>query len=479
MNDLVKNFDVNEGTTWRWFQWHIVQQHRNTRYLTLLCSRQHGKTRYGVELIMDFIFRYTKRQNPLVVVTMPTAEQVYDVWFTRLHHKLAPLLNLIYTKQGSRGSALSMTIHRTWLEKPDYVTIEFHGSGNPKALKGRTADLIVGDEMAFVTQTFWTQVLEPMLDDTDGKALLTSTINGHNWFSNLCDGHRKMNNHKAKHIEFNPLTAQLRSDRWVKDKESYARATDGWQDYLREYWHDRTAASYEEAPFSFYVSQLKSKGQRRQMSEFYEPNVINVSIDIGKKGNNAVWYWVYDGKIPLVIDYRDDHYNNYELLRELPDLHPHKVFNVILPADADQPVFEGDTATIKLREFIKNNHLDRIININVLPKTKPKTKIELIRNGVELLGTAHFLSGNDNIEKGLKKLASTLHPKNKDKVIDQTKFLKNDMQHAADAWCYVWGAINEGYANDLSHLQRLTIDGLDNTRPVSKLSNRYKGFDIC
>lgn len=479
MSELVKTFQMNEGTEWRWFQWHTVQTHRKTRYLTFLCSRQHGKTRYGVELIMDFIFRYKKRANPLVVVTMPTAEQVYDVWFTRLHHKLVPLDGIIYSKQGSRGSALSMTIHRTWLKKPDYVTIEFHGSGNPKALKGRTADLIVGDEMAFVPQTFWTQVLEPMLDDTNGKALLTSTINGHNWFSSLCDGHKEMNNHQARHIEFNPLTAQLRSDQWVKDKERYARATDGWQDYLREYWHDRTAASYEEAPFSFYASQLQAKGQMRKMSEFYKPNIINVTIDIGKKGNNATWYWVYDNKIPFIIDYRDDHYNNYELIKELPKKFPNKVFNVILPGDANNPVFEGDTAVIKLREFINKNHLERIININVLPQTKPKAKIELIRNGVELFGTAHFLSGNENVEKGIKKVASTLHPKNKDKIVDQTKFLKNDMQHAADAWCYVWGSINEGFANSLNHLQRLSLDGIDNTTPIEPLRTRSKGFEIC
>ena len=477
-DNFIETFDLNEGTEWRWFQWGVVQLHRATRYLTFLCSRQHGKTRYGVELIMDFIFRYKKRQNPLVIVTMPTAEQVYDVWFVRLHHKLVPVEGILYTKQGSRGSALSMTIHRTWLEKPDYVTIEFHGSGNPKALKGRTADLIVGDEMAFVPQTFWTQVLEPMLDDTGGKALLTSTINGHNWFAELCDGHKEMMNHHAAHIEFNPLTAQLRTDEWIKTKEDYARRTNGWQDYLREYWHDRTAASYEEAPFSFYCSMLRKRGQFQPMNEFIMSNVINVSVDLGKSGNNAAWYWIMANGQPFIIDYRDDHFNNYELLDELPKKYKGKVFNVIYPCDINQPaVLDGYAQKFMLEQHITKNGYGRLININDLPKTPNKKA--LIECGVELLSTAKFLEGSQNISRGLQKLSGCVHPKDKDGIIDPSKFKRNNLQHAGDAWCYLWAALSQGLQNDLSYEQRLNLDSINNFEPVKQLETNYRGVKIC
>ena len=214
------------------------------------------------------------------------------------------------------------------------------------------------------------------------------------------------------------------------------------------------------------------------MNEFYRPNVLNITVDLGKKGNNAAWYWYWDGRKPVIVNYKDDHYNNYELIKELPKLYPDKVFNLILPADANQPVFEGDTAFIKLNQFIKDNFLDRIVNINVLSKTKPNKKIELIKNGIDLFRKAVFLP-NEDVKKGIRKLSGTVHPVNKDGYINQKKFLENGMQHAADAWCYVAGSIDEGYANNLNSAQIETIDGISNMQSINSPLTHYKGFKIC
>lgn len=53
-------------------------------------------------------------------------------------------------------------------------------------LRGDSADLIVVDEAAMVEDEVWTNVLRPMLSDTNGKAIIISTPRGFNsWFYQL------------------------------------------------------------------------------------------------------------------------------------------------------------------------------------------------------------------------------------------------------------------------------------------------------
>jgi hypothetical protein len=52
----------------------------------------------------------------------------------------------------------------------------------PDELRGDYCDLFVGDEAARLKSTAWSEVIAPMLADTDGEAWLISTPNRINWF---------------------------------------------------------------------------------------------------------------------------------------------------------------------------------------------------------------------------------------------------------------------------------------------------------
>jgi hypothetical protein len=65
----------------------------------------------------------------------------------------------------------------------------------PDELRGDFCDLFVGDEAARLKSTAWSEVIAPMLADTDGEAWLISTPNRINWFferfeRGLADGAR-------------------------------------------------------------------------------------------------------------------------------------------------------------------------------------------------------------------------------------------------------------------------------------------------
>jgi hypothetical protein len=58
-----------------------------------------------------------------------------------------------------------------------YITVD-----NPDNARGFTADGVIVDEAGYVKPAAWSNVLRPMLSDTNGWAFLFGTPCGHNWF---------------------------------------------------------------------------------------------------------------------------------------------------------------------------------------------------------------------------------------------------------------------------------------------------------
>jgi phage terminase large subunit-like protein len=56
----------------------------------------------------------------------------------------------------------------------------------PDRLRGAGLDFVVLDEAAFMTPAVWPEVVQPMLLDRKGQALMLSSPNGRNWFYEAC-----------------------------------------------------------------------------------------------------------------------------------------------------------------------------------------------------------------------------------------------------------------------------------------------------
>lgn len=64
-------------------------------------------------------------------------------------------------------------------------TISIRSTHTPDNLRGAGLDYAILDEAAFMDAAVWSEVVRPMLMDTQGGAMFISTPNGRNWFYNL------------------------------------------------------------------------------------------------------------------------------------------------------------------------------------------------------------------------------------------------------------------------------------------------------
>ena len=64
-------------------------------------------------------------------------------------------------------------------------SIGVRSADNPDSLRGEGLDLAVLDECAFIQGRAWTEALRPSLSDRKGRALVSGTPAGRNWFWRL------------------------------------------------------------------------------------------------------------------------------------------------------------------------------------------------------------------------------------------------------------------------------------------------------
>lgn len=442
--------DINKDFKFRRFQIEIVKRWSKVEHLFLMVSRQHGKTLFGIMALIDFIFRFNKRKNPSAMVVMTTAEQAYSVYFKRADDILKKLPTTLYTKQGSVSSGLMrVTLRRPWFK--DSVTIEIAGAGNPKAIKGRTLDLAILDEAAFVDRKIWFECLEPALDDVNGKGLITSTVNGLNWFYNTSDTYKELyaeGSQKVACLEYDDVTARLRPASWRKEKADRYKRLGLYHIYLQEYKNDPFALASEQVPYSRRISELKLQNIHTPSKVDFEGDdlflmkEVVVSIDMGKPGNNPVWCWYYNNKGVHIIHYKDDDESNYAVLDRLYKQFPNQKIKVVYPEDVAQPsLVEGKSRFDLLKTHVRNRGYSNRMSLTSLPRTKSRK--ELLRAGLELFQDAQF--DLKETREGLKRLAGATQ--RKDATTKEVKFgdfIPNGNQHAADAFNYIAAAINNG-----------------------------------
>jgi phage FluMu gp28-like protein len=146
--------------------WQMEVHQCGARFRCVVCGRRAGKSFCGVNEIAAYSWEHTEYPSWWVAPTYGQAEKGFTVCTQKFE-------SAIKSKTQAQGR---MTI--TW--KSGGKTV-FNSAERYENLRGEGVGLMVLDEAAFMARAAWEQVLRPMLSDTGGRALFTTTPKGKNW----------------------------------------------------------------------------------------------------------------------------------------------------------------------------------------------------------------------------------------------------------------------------------------------------------
>ena len=292
--------DIGKSFKWRWWQAQLVLKAMTTNVMCYLASRQTGKTRFGRALVLSFMFKYGYRKNPRFVILTPFLEQAIKLYYQELLDEEPGLRELedkgLITRQGSlQSGTVTMTLKRPWFG--DYATIIFAGTQNPSGIRGKTADVLFMDEMAFMAPDIYSEIARPMTKSTRGKIFVCSTVNGYNHFYDFAQLHKEYDNHMGKYFEVDYLTCQFFTLREVVEDLQYHQRLGKLHNFLKEYCNRWDAAAIGEAPFAKIVNSLQARNRvvSDERHVLNSPHIFAV-FDRGKPGNNACWVGVIQNR---------------------------------------------------------------------------------------------------------------------------------------------------------------------------------------
>lgn len=139
------------------------------RFKLIVAGRRAGKTLMALQ---ELIAHCLTTPNGLAWYVAPTYRDAREIgWEEMMNYTdtLAPAIKSIHT------SHLKITFING-------CKLYFKGSDKPDSLRGRGLTFCVLDEAAFCHEDTWKKSLRPALSDKQGKAILISTPNGHNWY---------------------------------------------------------------------------------------------------------------------------------------------------------------------------------------------------------------------------------------------------------------------------------------------------------
>jgi len=147
-----------------------MEFHRDeSRFRVISGGRRVGKTKSALQEILKHCLTTTNGKAFWVGTTFREARELgYDEFLT-YYDTLKPAIKHIHITQ------LKVTF-------VNGCQLFFKGSDKPDSCRGRGLTFLVCDEAAFMKPGLWSKVLRPSLSDRQGKAVLTSTPNGRNWF---------------------------------------------------------------------------------------------------------------------------------------------------------------------------------------------------------------------------------------------------------------------------------------------------------
>ena len=460
--------NINKGHKWRPFQVTAMKKFTKANRFIFTVARQHGKTHLLLDILKDFMFRYDKHKNPSALVVMETTVQCHDIYYVRLMEALSHLPeSVLFSKGSGKNNPITVYMKRPWFG--DIVNVTFVGAGT--AVRGRTLHLFIGDEVAFWQPDLWLKLYSPMLDDTGGKAFLTSTVNGYNYYNDMINAYRELEV-KLPEVyaeqEFDVYSANHHPDTWIDAREAEYKAAGQHHLWKQEYMNDRSAASFGVAPFA---EVLKDRNfvQLNDMSRVNFLNYVNINLDLGVPGNMPGWTWAVDlgGQI-TIMEYLHDVPALDFIPAYLQEKYPEKArIHLYLPHDIHHKSVESGTSRYdRLQDAIKAAGMEYKIVLHDLSKTKAREV--LVSRGVELAARAYF--NMTLTSKGIAHLRNTKMKQEgtSQKAIKYGHFIRNKSDHTADAFCYIAAAMEEYKTNHREEQFEDTCpnSGYEGTNPV-------------
>jgi hypothetical protein len=258
---------------------------KTTRFLSAVCHRQFGKTRFAVNECLDGVLS-SPHPRPTGAYTSPFRRQSKDLAW----QAFKDLCDVI------PGTTYNQTELR--IDLPTGARIFLAGTENLHALRGHTLDFLVVDEAAQVDETAWTEALRPTLSSRKGRAVFVSTPYGRNWFYDLWTA-----------VEHLPDWARVmfrasESGVLPPDELASAKATMGEDVYEQECecsWQGVTAPSI----YGALIAQGRADGRVSHV-----PHVpgeeVHSGWDFGFRDLTACWFFQRVGAAYHVIDFFQD-----------------------------------------------------------------------------------------------------------------------------------------------------------------------------
>lgn len=151
------------------WEYQIPLHTTDTRFTILVGGRRSGKSYCAFQELLKQCLSKPDQLWWWVAQTYSDAMEIGFDFFLDLYDILEPAISNVHLST-MRVSFINGSV------------ISFKGCNNPHSLRGRGLDGLVLDEAAFVQETVWKKSLRPALSDKQGRAILTSSPNGKNWF---------------------------------------------------------------------------------------------------------------------------------------------------------------------------------------------------------------------------------------------------------------------------------------------------------
>lgn len=142
------------------------------RFKVVVGGRRSGKTKSSFQELLKYALSH---KDSLCWWVSPTYNEAREVGYSEFEYyeeQLAPAISLA-------NKSLMRVVFKNGAK------IYFKGADRRDSLRGRGIDFLSADEIAFLDEDTWRKVLRPALADKQGKAVLTTTPNGRNWFHHM------------------------------------------------------------------------------------------------------------------------------------------------------------------------------------------------------------------------------------------------------------------------------------------------------
>ena len=491
--------ELNKGARLRPFQVpFFLAFSQGAKRISELEPRQHGKTHSKVEFLHSFLHEFRHRKYPEALVLMSTEGQVkkYYVrplvqWF-RDNKYPEKLIKIKQSKQG----AVQVELIRPWLE--DIAYIDFGGMKNLDAIRGGTRDFIIVDEAHSAPYKAYDQVIEPQGDDTDALVVLCGTASRIGFFKHCCEYYDRMykeGDNFYRHIEFDAVSARLRSDMFLRRRFLDRFHKDTLETWHSEYMNDWNAATAGENPFSHGLAELSTNKYRLLQSNSVQndKSKMYAVMDLGAAQNQPM---IFFKRNELNKFFAVGYDNSRKLLWNVPELlmdkyGDHRQIELFVPFDIHKESNEtGQTLYQNLLKKIRELGLSS--RIKVTPLKKSTDKKAQIMTAIECLPSISFIEPETRrLREMMGGVRFRVDPNTAHVLFGE--YVRNKERHTGDAFCYMVDAIlnyiSKGITTQLNYSKRdnrifplnigtglLTYDKLKVDEELKRKQQLIRGF---